>query len=330
MQPLIFLARAATSDIIKTDALLPKEVASRRCPVIPFLSIRGGGGGVMAAVSNVVAIAGELVVVRDVVERRRRKIRRHRHRSKRHRCMVGVAAHQHLRVHDPLTAAGTAISRERACAGGAVEGAAGVTGHRRRAVLHHCLLDDGLMHALRRLGLDPPERGESGEEVRHPRAAHVVAVRHAGRARCRVQRLPPARLCRDGLVQALFLSLELLQDRLVHHLAAWRGGGGRVEVAVDNGIHGGVAERVGLLGAGEHDDGDVRTAEHGELGGLLEEAAAALGEAHVPRRAALDALDLDLLPPQRLLPLPLFPAGLAAAPLRLLRHLHLGMIAQWR
>ena len=47
-------------------------------------------------------------------------------------------------------------------------------------------------------------------------------------------------------------------------------------------------------GAGEDDDADARVAEHGELVGLLEQPAPALGEGHLPVRGVLDPLDLDL------------------------------------
>jgi hypothetical protein len=97
----------------------------------------------------------------------------------------------------------------------------------------------------------------------------------------------------------------------VRRLAREGNVGAGIVVALDGGVHGGVAERVGLPGRGEHDDGKVRAGAHAELGGLLEEAVAVLGEAHVPLLSGHSVrlpLDLDLLQPQRIFPLPL-PAG---------------------
>lgn len=74
------------------------------------------------------------------------------------------------------------------------------------------------------------------------------------------------------------------------------GVGGAREEAVEDGVDGRVAKGEGLAGWGEDDDGDVGTAEDGELTGFLEEASPALGEAHLPGFFVLDALYLDLLP----------------------------------
>jgi hypothetical protein len=59
-----------------------------------------------------------------------------------------------------------------------------------------------------------------------------------------------------------------------------------------------VPEGEGLAGWREDDGRDVGAAEGGQLAGLLEQPCTALGEAHLPRLVALDAPDLDLLPPR--------------------------------
>ena len=58
-------------------------------------------------------------------------------------------------------------------------------------------------------------------------------------------------------------------------------------------------ELVVLSGGGEHDDGDLRVAEHGELLGLLHDPRPALGVGHLPVGGVLDPLYLDLPPPHR-------------------------------
>lgn len=62
----------------------------------------------------------------------------------------------------------------------------------------------------------------------------------------------------------------------------------------EDGPAGGAGVLEHPAGAGEDDDADVRVAEHGELVGLLEQPAPALGEGHLPVRGVLDPLDLDL------------------------------------
>jgi len=56
---------------------------------------------------------------------------------------------------------------------------------------------------------------------------------------------------------------------------------------------------VVLAGGGEHDDGDLGVAEHGELARLLHDPRAALGVGHLPVGGVLDPLDLDLAAPHR-------------------------------
>lgn len=62
-------------------------------------------------------------------------------------------------------------------------------------------------------------------------------------------------------------------------------------------LGGRAAELVVLAGGGEHDDGDLGVAEHGELPGLLHDPRAALRVGHLPVGRVLDPLDLDLAPP---------------------------------
>ena len=52
-----------------------------------------------------------------------------------------------------------------------------------------------------------------------------------------------------------------------------------------------------LAGGGEHDDGDLGVAEHGELPRLLHDPRPALGVGHLPVGGVLDPLYLDLPPP---------------------------------
>jgi hypothetical protein len=54
---------------------------------------------------------------------------------------------------------------------------------------------------------------------------------------------------------------------------------------------------VVLAGGGEHDDGDLGVAEHGELARLLHDPRAALGVGDLPVGRVLDPLDLDLAAP---------------------------------
>lgn len=56
-------------------------------------------------------------------------------------------------------------------------------------------------------------------------------------------------------------------------------------------------ELVVLAGGGEHDDGDLGVAQHGELPRLLHDPRAALGVGDLPVGRVLDPLDLDLAPP---------------------------------
>jgi hypothetical protein len=272
-----------------------------------------------AATSRVVGMAlisRDMVVVGAVVEsqwRRRRKVvgSRQQHRTKRLRRMAdAVAAHQkrHMRdVHGrrlmmEAAAAGATvlIGRERRDVGQVVVAS---VGRRRRRSRGGALV---LPHRTVGVGPDPLERGEHGEEVRQLGPAHDVVGPHAGRARRRVERVPPPRLRRDGLAQPLALAVELAQDRRRRRVERVVGGGAGVQqVAVEDGAHGGVAERVGLARGGGHDDGDLGARERAQLVGLLVQALAALGEAHVLGLHALDGLDLDLAAPQRLLPLAL-------------------------
>ena len=66
------------------------------------------------------------------------------------------------------------------------------------------------------------------------------------------------------------------------------------------GVGGG--ELVEAAGGGEDDEHDLGVAQHGELVGLLEQPAPALGEAHLPARPVLDPPQLHraALPPPRL------------------------------
>ena len=52
-----------------------------------------------------------------------------------------------------------------------------------------------------------------------------------------------------------------------------------------------------LAGGGEHDDGDLGVAEHGELARLLHDPGAALGVGDLAVGCVLDPLDLDLAAP---------------------------------
>lgn len=52
-----------------------------------------------------------------------------------------------------------------------------------------------------------------------------------------------------------------------------------------------------LAGGGEHDDGDLGVAEHGELPRLLHDPRAALGVGDLPVGRVLDPLNLDLAAP---------------------------------
>jgi len=70
-------------------------------------------------------------------------------------------------------------------------------------------------------------------------------------------------------------------------------------VLVNDLIHTGAGELGELPRGGEDDERDVGIAENGELLGLLEEAAAALGERDLPRRRALYPLYLPPLPRHR-------------------------------
>jgi len=54
---------------------------------------------------------------------------------------------------------------------------------------------------------------------------------------------------------------------------------------------------VVLAGGGEHDDGDLGVAEHGELARLLHDPGAALGVGDLAVGGVLDPLDLDLAAP---------------------------------
>jgi hypothetical protein len=56
---------------------------------------------------------------------------------------------------------------------------------------------------------------------------------------------------------------------------------------------------VVLAGGGEHDDGDLGVAEHGELARLLHDPRPALGVGHLAVGGVLDPLDLDLAAPHR-------------------------------
>jgi hypothetical protein len=231
--------------------------------------------------------------------------RQHR-RSERQR-VVHIAAHRHhhLRAHDLLLiammAADPAVSHERAGAGGVVEGTADDVVGARRA-LHHRLLGHDLLKALRHLSLGPLECAAHGEDVLSRRAFQAGV---AGLGNRRVERLLPAGLGLQSLGQETLLTAELLEEHRVHRRLTHGGyGGGGAREAVDEGLHGGVPEREQLPAGGERDGGDVRAAEHGEVGGLLEEAVFALGEAHLPLLLAADGLDLGLLPFHRLLPLP--------------------------
>ena len=79
-----------------------------------------------------------------------------------------------------------------------------------------------------------------------------------------------------------------------------------------------------LAGGGEHDDGDLGVAEHGELARLLHDPRAALGVGHLPVGGVLDPLDLDLAAPHRGWRRRL---GTAAARILLLRRRRLLMLA---
>ncbi|KAG6479170.1 hypothetical protein ZIOFF_062631 [Zingiber officinale] len=59
----------------------------------------------------------------------------------------------------------------------------------------------------------------------------------------------------------------------------------------------GAGELVKLAQGREDDEPDLHVAKHGELVGLLEQAAAPLREGHLPSRRVLDPLHLRLPPP---------------------------------
>lgn len=284
-----------------------KEVAC--CRVVKFFRFIGGA---MAVVKVVAVAGGEVSVPKSMAELRGERRRHYHRREGQRRRMDSVAADQLRRG---VVAPG-AVRDERA--GVEVVDEVGGGGGGARVVCHR-LLDDDVVDALRRLGLDPLERGEHGHEVGEPRAAHVGVVPDARHARRLVERVPPARRRAERVLQALLHAVELAHDRLLLLRRRPRGvgGGAAEEEAVGDGGDGGVAEAVRPPGGGEEDDGDARAAEHGQLAGLLEDSLAALGEAHLPRLLVLDQLHLDPLPPPRPLP----PPPLAAADVHLRRRL---------
>ena len=161
-----------------------------------------------------------------------------------------------------------------------------------------------LVGAGRHRGLHAYQRAPERDQVV---VAHGAKVRIEPRHRL----TPRGPLLPDGLVGALLphllgvqlrTQLAILAVQLRDGVVARGGEAGPrlrrgVEESVEDGLDGGVAKGEGLAGGGEDDGGDVGATEDGELAGLLEKPRAALGEAHLTRLIALDAPDLDLLPP---------------------------------
>ena len=111
-------------------------------------------------------------------------------------------------------------------------------------------------------------------------------------------------LLRHGRSILLLLLLHLLQELIILHLQppdALQLGGvcrdGLLEGLVDDIVDARVPEGEGFPCLREDDDAYLRSAENGELAGLLDEPHATLREADLPGARVLDLLDLDLGPP---------------------------------